>query len=114
MNAMSSFQLFESLTQVGIQPDVAHRVEREIENSIHLMHEQSLGEKLARFVTRDDFHLEINKLRQEMHTEINKLRQEMYTEINKLRHELHVSSWRQIGFNFAFFSAAVAILKYAP
>ncbi len=103
MNAMSSFQLFESLTQVGIQPDVAHRVEREIENSIHLMHEQSLGEKLARFVTRDDFHLEINKLRHEMHTEINKLRQ-----------ELHISSWRQIGFNFAFFSAAVAILKYAP
>ena len=104
MDAMShSLQLFESLTQIGIAPDVAHRVEREIENSIHLLHEQSTGEKLARFVTRDDFHTEINKLRQEMHAEINKLRQ-----------ELHASSWRQIGFNFAFFSVAVAILKYTP
>jgi hypothetical protein len=115
MNAMShSLQLFESLTQIGIAPDVAHRVEREIENSIHLLHEQSTGEKLARFVTRDDFHTEINKLRQEMHAEINKLRQEMHAEINKLRQELHASSWRQIGFNFAFFSVAVAILKYTP
>jgi hypothetical protein len=126
MNAMShSLQLFESLTQIGVQPDVAHHVEREIQNGIHRMHEQSLGDKLDRFVTKDEFrvesnklrlelHAEINKLRQEMHAEINKLRQEMHAEINKLRQELHASSWRQIGFNFAFFSVAVAILKYAP
>ncbi len=126
MNAMShSLLLFESLTQIGVQPDVAHRVEREIQNSIHHMHEQSLGDKLDCFVTKDEFraeinqlrlelHIEISKLRQEMQAEISKLRQEMHTEINKLRQELHASSWRQIGFNFAFFSVAVAILKYAP
>ena len=69
---------------------------------------------MAVFVKRDEVLTEINRWRQKMQAEINKLRQEMHTEINKLRQELHTSSWRQIGFNFAFFSVAVAILKYTP
>ena len=132
MDMTNSLFIYKALTQIGVQPDMAHRVEKEIQHGLvvahdeaferkvdHLVQREALSQKMGVLVTRDEFNQKIAGLisREEFHQQIGALRTEVYQEFAKLRAEVHhllqTMIWKSVGLNFAFFSVAIALLKYA-
>ncbi len=69
------------------------------------MTREEFNQKIAGLVTREEFQRELGALRAEMYQEFGKLRAE-------INHQFQTLIWKNFGLNFAFFSVAVALLKY--
>jgi uncharacterized protein (DUF1499 family) len=92
MNMAQQLYLYEGLTEAGIKPDAAHRIEREISNAINHTQEVIRTEMNDKLITKADgleFKVEIK------------------TEISQIRSDLRLLQW-MIGFVFAGILSLVA------
>ena len=76
--------LYEALTEAGVKPDAARRVERQVELAIVSGHEAVRSDMLDRLMTKEDG----LKLRAELKQDIADLRTELKQDIAGLRTEL--------------------------
>ncbi len=59
MDMAHSLFIYEALTQVGVQPDMAHRVEREIQHGLTVAHDAAFERKVHHLLDREEFHQKI-------------------------------------------------------
>ena len=76
--------LYEALTEAGVKPDAARRVERQVELAIVSGHEAVRSDMLDRLMTQEDG----LKLRAELKQDIADLRAELKQDTTTLRNEL--------------------------
>lgn len=76
--------LYEALTEAGVKPDAARRVERQVELAIVSGHEAVRSDMLDRLMTKEDG----LKLRAELKQDMADLRTELKQDIADLRTEL--------------------------
>ena len=92
---------YEALTEAGVKPDTARRVERQVELAIVSSHDAIRQELPERLMTKHDGDAMASALRQE----IAQLRTELHQ-------GLHGLTWRMVGLLIASHSALLAALKY--
>ena len=76
--------LYEALTEAGVKPDAARRVERQVELAIVSGHEAVRSDMLDRLMTKEDG----LKLRAELKQDIAEMRAELKQDTTALRNEL--------------------------
>ena len=76
--------LYEALTEAGVKPDAARRVERQVELAIVSGHEAVRSDMLDRLMTKEDG----LKLRAELKQDMADLRAELKQDTTALRNEL--------------------------
>ena len=76
--------LYEALTEAGVKPDAARRVERQVELAIVSGHEAVRSDMLDRLMTKEDG----LKLRAELKQDIAEMRAELKQDVAGLRTEL--------------------------
>ncbi|MFN3494019.1 MAG: hypothetical protein ACK40L_05885 [Hydrogenophaga sp.] len=122
MNMMAQTHLFEALTEAGIKPEHARRVEREVDASILAGHENiraELSDKLAHksdlLETRAALKSDIQAVRTELKTEIQTVRTELTSEIQSVRTDLlkamNEQTWRLVSFVVVANGAMLAAFK---
>lgn len=103
---------YEALTEAGVKPDTAQRVERQVELAIVSSHDAIRQELPERLMTKHDGDAMASALRQEAAQTRSELRQEIAQLRTELHQGLHGLTWRMVGLLIASHSALLAALKY--
>ena len=100
--------LYEALTEAGVKPDTARRVERQVELAIVSGHEAVRSDMLDRLMTKEDG----LKLRAELKQDIAELRAEFRCDITDVHKALGSQTLRILGLVFVMNSAMLAASRY--
>lgn len=111
--------LYEALTEAGVKPDAARRVERQVELAIVSGHEAVRSDMLDRLMTKEDglklraeLKQDIADLRTELKQDIGDLRAEFRRDITDVHKALGSQTLRILGLVFVMNSAMLAASRY--
>ena len=108
MSMPIELSLYEALTEAGVKPDSARRVERQVEAAISKGQEAVRAEMHDQLMTKADgveLRNEITQDRNELKQEITGLRVEMHKAINE-------QTWKLLSFFIAANGIMLAVMKY--
>ncbi len=106
-------QLFEALTETGMRPEAARRVERELQSSIEVGIARHHTDGHALLMTKADGIALENTLRGEMVEMKSELRQEMAQLENRLMRHINDHGWKMMGFQVAVMGAMTGVMLTA-
>jgi hypothetical protein len=118
-----NLSVFEALTEAGVKPEAARRVERQLETAIHHqadaarkeLHEQMMTKADGREL-RNELKADILELRNEFKADVLELKNECRSDFLALRNEVKdgqaTQTWKFIGFVIAINSLLFAALKF--
>lgn len=93
--------MYEALTEAGVKPDTARKVEREVEAAIQAGQDGVRAEMREQLMTKADG----QQLKSELKQEIAELRSDVLKALNE-------QTWRLVGFVVVANGAMLALLKY--
>jgi hypothetical protein len=106
-----NLSIFEALTEAGVKPEAARRVERQLETAIHHQADAARKELQDQMMTKADG----RELRNELKADILELKNECKADLLALRNEVKdgqaAQTWKFIGFVIAINSLLFAALK---
>jgi len=108
MNMPIELSLYEALTEAGVKPDSARRVERQVEAAI------TMGQEAVRAEMHDQLMTKANGV--ELRNDIVKVRNDLQQEVAALRSDMHKAlneqTWKLVTFVVAANGIMLAALKY--
>lgn len=91
--------MYEALTDAGVKPDAARKVEREVEAAIQAGHEVMRAEMRDNLITKADG----AQLKAELKADMGQLKSELLKAMNE-------QTWKLIGFVVVFNSLLLALM----
>ncbi len=93
--------MYEALTEAGVKPDTARKVQREVEAAIQAGQDGVRTEMREQLMTKSDG----QQVKSELKQEIAELRSDVLKALNE-------QTWRLVGFVVVANGAMLALLKY--